>query len=212
MSFVDPKIHPETQGLREFATHNNPIEQFRAWFQEAQAGQIEQPEAMTLATCTPEGIPSARMVLLRGIDERGFVFYTNYTSRKARELTNNPYAALVFFWEPMDRQVRIEGTVERTSSKESDAYYEQRPRGSRIGAWASPQSQVILSREELEHKVAEVLKQYGDEGQVPRPPFWGGFRVVPKVIEFWQGRDNRLHDRLRFRLSDTDWELERLAP
>jgi pyridoxamine 5'-phosphate oxidase len=167
---------------------------------------------MTLATATPLGRPSARMVLLRGADERGFSFFTNYESRKARELEANPYAALVFFWHELERQVRIEGRVERVSPDESDRYFHSRPRGARIGAWASPQSQVIAGREVLESRYSESENRHPDE-TIPRPANWGGYRLIPDSIEFWQGRPNRLHDRLRYTLRPgRSWLIERLAP
>jgi pyridoxamine 5'-phosphate oxidase len=199
-------------GLRETDVAPNPFQQFRTWLDEALAAQLPQPLGMTLATATADGQPSARMVLLRGFDERGFAFFTNYESRKAHELESNPRAALVFYWAELDRQVRIEGTVERTSAEESDAYFLTRPWGSRLGAWASPQSQVLAGREVLERRMEELAAQYR-EPEIARPPFWGGYRVVPTVIEFWQGQPNRLHDRLRYRrLEDNSWCLERLAP
>ena len=167
---------------------------------------------MTLATATPDGRPSARMVLLRGADERGFSFFTNYESRKARELEANPFAALVFFWHELERQVRIEGRVERVSAQQSDAYFHSRPKGARIGAWASPQSQVIAGREILDSRYLEFERRHPDE-TVPRPANWGGYRLVPDSIEFWQGRPNRLHDRLRYTLRPAgSWLIERLAP
>lgn len=212
MSFVDPRIHPGSPKLREEDVVADPIEQFQRWFRDAVDAKLEEPEAMTLATCTRDGRPSARMVLLRGVDKRGFVFYTNYTSRKARELEENPRAALVFFWDLLDRQVRVEGRVERTTAEESDAYFHSRPRGSRIGAWASPQSQILANRAALEEMVEEMLRRHGTEGPVPRPPYWGGYRVVPELIEFWQGQPNRLHDRLRYRRTGETWIIERLAP
>jgi pyridoxamine 5'-phosphate oxidase len=167
---------------------------------------------MTLATCTPDGKPAARIVLLRGFDENGFLFYTNYNSRKGEELLHNPYAALVFYWEPLSRQVRIVGRVEKASDHESDVYFRQRPRGSQVGAWASPQSDVLASREELEGRVADLERQFAGAEFLPRPPFWGGFRVIAHCIEFWQGRPNRLHDRLCYRLESGQWTIERLAP
>jgi pyridoxamine 5'-phosphate oxidase len=202
------------RGLREADVDRDPFQQFRAWLEHAMAAGLPEPEplAMTLATASTEGRPSARMVLLRGYDERGFVFFTNYESRKARELEANPLAALVFYWTVLERQIRIEGTIERVSEQESDAYFASRPWGSQIGALASPQSQIIPNREVLDQRVAELAAQH--EGHpVPRPPNWGGYRVIPVSIEFWQGRLNRLHDRLRYRrLSDQSWVLERLAP
>jgi pyridoxamine 5'-phosphate oxidase len=196
----------------EAEVDRDPIAQFRAWFGEALDAQVPEPTAMTLATAGREGAPSARIMLLKGVDERGFVFYTNYDSRKAGELTESGRAALVFFWVALHRQVRVEGRVERVTDAESDVYFASRPRGSQIGARASIQSHAIASREALEARVREVEAEF--EGrEVPRPPNWGGFRVVPDAIEFWQGRENRLHDRLRFRRGPQgSWALERLAP
>lgn len=190
----------------------DPMRQFARWFDEAARADIPEPNAMTLATSTPDGRPSARIVLLRGIDDRGFAFFTNYESRKGRELEINPWAALVFFWHDMERQVRVEGLVERVSAEESDGYFHSRPASSRIGAWASPQSQVIASREELEKRCGHVEDRFADD-TIPRPPHWGGYRLVPDAIEFWQGRPSRLHDRLRYtRCQHGDWVIERLAP
>jgi pyridoxamine 5'-phosphate oxidase len=189
----------------------DPLRQFALWFDEANRSGVVESNAMTLATATLDGRPSARMVLLRGADDRGFSFFTNYESRKARELEANPFAALVVFWHELERQVRIEGPVERVSGAESDRYFDSRPKGARIGAWASPQSQVIASREILEARFLESENRHADE-VVPRPANWGGYRVVPDSIEFWQGRPNRLHDRLRYSRRRGIWVIERLAP
>ena len=198
-------------GLKETEADPNPIEQFRRWFDEALAARLHEPNAMTLATATPEGRPSARVVLLKGFDEDGFVFYTNYEGRKAAELETNLRCALVFYWGELERQVRIEGQARRVTGRESDAYFEVRPRGSQLGAWASEQSRRIESRDVLEKRLRELEAEY--EGRrVPRPPFWGGYRVEPETIEFWQGRENRLHDRLRYSCTEGKWKIERLQP
>jgi len=200
---------PEYRDLREADADPDPLTQFRRWFVEAERGQPN-PEIMTLATATAQGAPSARMVLLRGCDERGFVFFTNFESRKARELGENPRAALVLYWPELERQVRIEGTVEIVPEAEADAYFRQRPRGSQLSAWASPQSQSVPNRDFLEERVRQVTERF--PGQVPRPPFWGGYRVLPEVIEFWQGGEHRLHDRLVYRRTPGGWLRERLGP
>jgi len=189
-----------------------PGAQFRAWFADAQAAAVPLPETAVLATATAAGVPSARAVLVRAAGDDDFVFFTNYESRKGGELDENPRAALVFLWQPLGRQVRIEGSVARASEEESAAYFATRPPGSRIGAWASPQSSVLGSREELDRLVAEAEQRFAD-GDVPLPPHWGGFRLTPDAVEFWQHRDNRLHDRLRYRREPGGaWIVERLAP
>ncbi len=188
----------------------SPIVQFEKWFKEAQYANVAEVNAMTLATANVEGKPSARIVLLKDFDRRGATFFTNYDSRKGTDLNANPLAALVFFWPELERQIRIEGSIEKVSADESDAYYRVRPIPSRIGAWASPQSRMIASREVLETRVAEFSKQYGDAPV--RPPHWGGYRLVPNVFEFWQGRASRLHDRLCYHLTGPHWDVMRLAP
>jgi pyridoxamine 5'-phosphate oxidase len=195
--------------LLEAQVDPDPLRQFARWFEEAAAAGVAMPEAMALATATADGRPSVRMVLLKGFDERGFAFYTGYESRKGRELAENPRAALLFHW--LGRQVRIEGPVERLTAEESDAYFASRPRGSRLSAIASRQSEVVSSREELEARVAELEERFAG-AEPPRPDRWGGFRLVPETYELWQNRDNRLHDRLRYRRERGEWRLERLAP
>lgn len=202
----------EAQGLRQEDVSPDPLGQFAAWFAAATNDNLPQVDAMTLATATPDGRPSARMVLLKGFDERGFVFYTHYQSRKGEELARNPYAALVFWWYEHHRQVRIEGVVSPIAPAESDAYFRTRPRGSQIGAWVSVQSQPIRGHDELEAQAPVIASQFVDQ-DIPRPPFWGGFRLHPHLFEFWQGQTNRLHDRLCYILNDQgQWVLTRLAP
>ncbi|HKH75803.1 MAG TPA: pyridoxamine 5'-phosphate oxidase [Rubrobacteraceae bacterium] len=197
--------------LNESDLDPNPVEQFRRWFDEALAANLHEPNAMTLATASPDGQPSARIVLLKGYDERGFVFYTNHEGRKARELTENPRCALLFYWGELGRQVRIEGAAARVPDEEADAYFASRPRGSRLGAWASAQSREVGGRRALEDRLRELELAY--EGrEVPRPPYWGGYRVEPEAFEFWQGRENRLHDRLVYGRVDGGWEVRRLQP
>ena len=196
--------------LREEDLANDPIEQIRAWFDEARASGLAMPEAMTLATADPEGQPSARIVLLHGIEPGGFVFHTNYQSRKGRELEANPSAALVLHWQPLGRQVRVEGAVERVSEAESAGYFRTRPRGGQIGAWASRQSEPIESRVVLEERVRDLERRY--EGGVPLPPFWGGYRLIPHRIELWQHGDDRLHDRFVYERTKRGWTRSRLSP
>ena len=190
----------------------NPHAQFDRWFEEAAAAGVRCPNQMALATASHDAVPSVRMVLLKGHDARGFVFYTNRTSRKAVELEATPLAAIALHWERQDRQVRIEGTVEPVLDHESLTYFRTRPRKSRVSAWASPQSRTVTSRDELELRVAEIERRFAGQEEVPLPPFWGGYRIVATAIEFWQGQPNRLHDRLRYELSDGIWSGERLGP
>lgn len=200
------------RGLRRSDLDPDPMKQFALWFAEALQGQPVDPNAMTLATVAADGQPSARTVLLKGFDERGFVFFTNYVSRKGRELHRNPRAALHFLWTALERQVCITGTVEKVSREESELYFHSRPLGSQLGAWASTQSARVSDRAQLEAQLAKVAAQYQDM-EVPLPPDWGGYRVRPGSVEFWQGRPNRLHDRLRYlRQSDQTWQIERLSP
>jgi len=190
---------------------DNPVHRFQEWFREAEQAGVEVPEAMTLATAAADGAPSARMVLLKGADDEGFVFYSGYVSRKAGELEQNPRAALVFYWRPLGRQIRVEGRVERVSEGESAAYFATRPRGSQLAAWASQQSHPLESREKLERRYAELEQEYAGR-EVPRPSHWGGFRLRPEAFEFWEHRENRLHDRMCYTRAREGWRVERLAP
>ena len=207
-----PEDEPQhARALLEGDVLPDPLAQFRAWFQEAGEIGLRLPEAMAVATASPDGEPSVRMALLKGVDERGFVFYTSYLSRKAHELEKNPRAALLFYWDQLGRQVRNEGRAERCPSEESRRYIESRPRASRLSALASRQSEAIESREALEAVVTELAERYGDR-ELPIPDDWGGYRVVPESFEFWQHREDRLHDRLRYSPAGDGWRIERLAP
>jgi pyridoxamine 5'-phosphate oxidase len=199
------------EGLDENTAEADPLKQFHLWFDEARAAALPLPEAMTLATATKDGRPSARLVLLKHADERGFVFYTNYGSQKARELDGNPQAALVFYWPQLERQVRVEGSVTKVSAAESDEYFQTRPRESQIGALASPQSEVISGRDVLQRRFDELEVLYRDR-EIERPAHWGGYRLQPERIEFWKGRPGRLHDRLLYEQADGAWQITRLAP
>ena len=210
-SIADIRKDYKLQSLNE-EDAGSPFQLFEKWWQEAVAAEILEVNAMTLATASVDGVPSARIVLLKGYNEKGFVFFSNYDSFKGRQLEENPRATLVFFWKELERQVRITGLVSRTSEAESDEYYARRPDGSKLGAWASPQSQVIESRQWLEANEKEFRDKFTNQS-IPRPPHWGGYRVKPVNFEFWQGRSSRLHDRLQFvLLTDGVWQLERLAP
>ncbi|MBU9605894.1 pyridoxamine 5'-phosphate oxidase [Burkholderia multivorans] len=212
-TLADLRINYSRASLDEADAAPDPFAQFDRWFNEALAAKLPEPNTMTLATVGADGRPSARIVLVKGVDERGFVFFTNYESRKGRDLAAHPYAALLFYWIELERQVRIEGRVEKTSAEESDRYFASRPVGSRIGAWASEQSAVIDSRATLEAREKAFRERYGDDP--PRPPHWGGYRVVPDTLEFWQGRPSRLHDRLvytRDAAAPHGWTISRLSP
>jgi pyridoxamine 5'-phosphate oxidase len=207
----DRRVQYETAGIDVADMASDPVEQWRRWHADAFDAGVAEPNAMTLSTVDGDGAPDARMVLVRGADDRGLAFYTNYDSVKSRQLEVHPVAAATFGWLDLHRQVRVRGTVARVDAAESDAYFASRPRGSQIGAWASPQSQPIASREELDARVAEIEARFG-EGEVPRPPYWGGWRLRPTTWEFWQGRTSRLHDRLAYRQAGETWEIIRLAP
>jgi pyridoxamine 5'-phosphate oxidase len=207
-----PSNDPPLPPLRRSDLDENPFAQFDRWYAEVQAAALPEPAAMTLATATADAAPSARTVLLKGHGPDGFVFFTNYESRKSRELLENPQAALLFFWPVFQRQIRISGRVQRTNERASDDYFATRPLGSRLGAWASPQSEVIANRAALERRLRETADRFGDS-DVPRPPYWGGFRLIPSAFEFWQGGADRLHDRFRYTREAGDrWPIERLAP
>ncbi|WP_297797577.1 pyridoxamine 5'-phosphate oxidase [uncultured Marinobacter sp.] len=211
MDISDMRRDFESEGLERDALDDNPIKQFHSWFDDARAAGILEPNAMSLATTGSDSMPDLRTVLLKYYDDQGFVFYTNYESRKARELAQNPKAALLFPWIALNRQVKIQGTVEKVSKAESLRYFSSRPRGSQIGAWVSEQSKAITSRGLLEQKVAEIKRKFS-EGEIPLPSFWGGYRVIPERIEFWQGRPSRLHDRFEYVRQSDGWHIQRLQP
>ncbi len=211
MSLADLRKEYSLAGLAEADLARDPFRQFEKWFQEAEAAKLTEPNAMTLSTATREGRPAARTVLLKGFDGRGFVFYSNYESRKGRELHDNPHAALLFPWVALERQVIIEGKVTRVAREESEAYFHSRPRASQLAAWISQQSSIISGRSVLEDGMKTVEHKYAGQ-TVPLPPHWGGWRLAPETVEFWQGRRSRLHDRLRYRREKDGWAIERLAP
>ena len=211
INIADIRKEYKLRSLLETDVDADPIKQFQHWWNEAITSNIEEPNAMTLSTSNKNGKPSARIVLLKGLSNDGFVFFTNYESRKGNELKENPFTSLLFFWKELERQVRIEGTVTKVTEEKSNEYFLSRPVLSKIGAWSSPQSNVIKSREELEKNVIKYQQRFSDE-EIPRPPYWGGYVVKPTLIEFWQGRRSRLHDRLQYTLSNHKWIIERLAP
>ncbi|WP_205500744.1 pyridoxamine 5'-phosphate oxidase [Rufibacter psychrotolerans] len=213
LSLADIRINYSLKELSVEAVSADPLQQFETWMQEALASKVDEPTAMTLSTADAQGKPTARIVLLKALEKAGFVFFTNYQSRKGQQLLENPYAALTFFWPALERQVRVEGQVERVPAQASDAYFHSRPRGSQIGAWSSPQSQPIADRSVLENLVQEYSSKFNDLDLIPRPEHWGGYLVKPERIEFWQGRQNRLHDRLLYeKEGDGNWRIQRLAP
>lgn len=211
MSIASIRKDYQLKSLTETEVQRDAIEQFSTWWNEALRAEIDEVNAMALSTTRPDGRPSARIVLLKGFDNEGFVFFTNYESEKGIHLAQTPYASLVFFWKELERQVRIEGPCAKVSEKESDDYFNSRPLGSRIGAWVSPQSRKIESRDVLERRTEEIQQQF-KLCEVPRPVHWGGYRVVPETLEFWQGRSNRLHDRILYTKKGNEWEITRLAP
>lgn len=210
MSIADIRKDYQLKSLSELEVNSNPFSQFSSWWDDAVQSEIDEVNAMTLSTITNEGRPSSRIVLLKGFDAKGFIFFSNYNSSKAQQISSNSHVSLLFFWKELERQIRIDGVCSKVSAEESDAYFHSRPIGSRLGAWASPQSEKIKDREVLVQRLASVTQEFGLD--VPRPPHWGGYHVVPTRIEFWQGRSNRLHDRILYEEQGLSWQISRLAP
>ena len=210
MSIADIRKDYQLKSLSELEVNSNPFSQFSSWWDDAVQSEIDEVNAMTLSTITNEGRPSSRIVLLKGFDAKGFIFFSNYNSSKAQQISSNSHVSLLFFWKELERQIRIDGVCSKVSAEESDAYFHSRPIGSRLGAWASPQSEKIKDREVLVQRLASVTQEFGLD--VPRPPHWGGYHVVPTRIEFWQGRSNRLHDRILYEQKELSWQISRLAP
>jgi pyridoxamine 5'-phosphate oxidase len=211
LNLADLRRDYTKNGLLETDVHPDPFRQFSVWFDQASKSGILEPNAMSHATVSPDGQPSIRIVLLKGVDEHGFIFFTNYESRKGRDMEMNPKSSLLFFWGELERQVRIDGVIEKISKASSKAYFDSRPEGSRIGAWSSNQSEIVDSRDTLEQRFEENMKLYAGN-DIPMPDYWGGYRLVPSMIEFWQGRGSRMHDRIRYRLIDAQWNIDRLSP
>ena len=210
MSIADIRKDYQLKSLSELEVNSNPFSQFSSWWDDAVQSEIDEVNAMTLSTITNEGRPSSRIVLLKGFDAKGFIFFSNYNSSKAQQISSNSHVSLLFFWKELERQIRIDGVCSKVSAEEIDAYFHRRPIGSRLGAWASPQSEKIKDREVLVQRLASVTQEFGLD--VPRPPHWGGYHVVPTRIEFWQGRSNRLHDRILYEQQELSWQISRLAP
>jgi len=211
LNLADLRRDYTKNGLLESDVDPDPIRQFSVWFEQATKSGIMEPNAMSHATVSPDGQPSMRIVLLKGIDDRGFIFFTNYESRKGKDLEVNPKSSLLFFWGELERQVRIEGTIERIDKHSSKSYFDSRPEGSRVGAWSSNQSEIVASRDVLENRFDENMRRFAGK-DIPMPDYWGGYRLVPAMLEFWQGRGSRMHDRIRYRLIDGSWVIDRLSP
>ena len=213
MSLIsDMRVHYDRSPLEESSVDPDGMKQFHTWFEEASNADILEPNAMTLSTINAEGFPSSRIVLLKGLEPEAFIFYTNYESDKGQQISKNPNISLLFLWKALHRQVRIQGVATKMTKEESESYFHTRPKGNQIGAWVSPQSRIIESKQFLADRKAALIEQYKDADQLPLPDFWGGYRVIPSVIEYWQGQPNRLHDRLRYTRTDEGWKIDRIAP